>query len=360
MKKLIFGFLAALPLTGWAQKSALQLKGTITGLADKSKIYLINPDQPGDTLARAVSKQNSFALSASLPDTKLYSLVFLPGGKKAMLFLENGIVTLTGDLAKPQQLTVKGSPAHASFLDFQKQFDPYFKHYAQLSEIANKSGVTDSLLGQYKGLVQEIMEAGTGFSESHKTDNIAPFMWATILSVVDDINVVDKSYQQLTPAVQNSFYGKYLADRIADKKIGAIGTQAIDFVQTDTSGKPVALSSFRGKYVLIDFWASWCGPCRQENPNVVAAFNRFHDKNFTVLGVSLDNNRDRWLKAIADDQLSWTHVSDLQYWQNEVALKYRIQNIPQNLLLDPNGVIIAKNLRGEVLEQKLCEILGCN
>lgn len=360
MKKIISGLLALLPLVTLAQKSTLQLKGTLTGLTDKSKIYLVNPDQPGDTLAKAVSKQNSFVISGTLPDTKLYSLVILPAGKKLMLFLENGSVSISGDLAKPQQLTVTGSPAHASFQDFQKQFDPYFKRYAQLSETANKSGVTDSLLTLYKALVQEIAQAGTSFSGAHQSDNIAPFMWATILSVVDDINVVDKSYQQLTPAVQNSFYGKYLAERIADKKIGAIGTQAIEFVQNDTSGKPVALSSFRGKYVLIDFWASWCGPCRQENPNVVAAFNRFRDKNFTVLGVSLDNNRDRWLKAIADDQLSWTQVSDLQYWQNDVALKYRIQNIPQNLLLDPNGVIIAKNLRGEVLEQKLCEILGCN
>ena len=110
---------------------------------------------------------------------------------------------------------------------------------------------------------------------------------------------------------------------------------------------------------LIAPACSRCGPCRQENPNVVLAHDRFKSKNFTVLGVSLDNNKEKWVKAIKDDQLDWTQVSDLKYWQNEVALKYKVQSIPQNLLIDPNGIIIAKNLRGEDLQAKLCELLGC-
>ncbi len=146
--------------------------------------------------------------------------------------------------------------------------------------------------------------------------------------------------------------------RIETAKKTAIGAYAMDFVQNDTLGKPVSLSSFKGKYVLLDFWASWCGPCRAENPNVVKAFNNYKDKNFTVLSVSLDQpgKKQAWLDAIHKDGLDWNHVSDLKFWDNAVAKEYGIRAIPQNLLLDPRGKIIAKNIRGEELNKKLEDI----
>jgi len=132
----------------------------------------------------------------------------------------------------------------------------------------------------------------------------------------------------------------------------------LDFTQNDTLGVPVALHSLKGKYLLVDFWASWCGPCRAENPNLVNTFNKYKEKGFQVLGISLDRPgaKERWLQAIHDDRLAWTHVSDLQFWDNAVAKQYGIQAIPQNLLLDPNGKIIAKNLKGEDLDKKLASI----
>ena len=141
-------------------------------------------------------------------------------------------------------------------------------------------------------------------------------------------------------------------------KLTAVGQPAPEIALPNPEGKIVSLSSMKGKYVLLDFWAKWCGPCRQENPNVVRAYQKYKDKGFTVFGVSLDRKREDWLQAIKEDNLTWTHVSDLKYWQSEAAKTYNITGIPFSLLLDPNGVIIAKNLRGAALDKKLAEIFS--
>ncbi|HEU5145779.1 MAG TPA: TlpA disulfide reductase family protein [Chryseosolibacter sp.] len=147
-------------------------------------------------------------------------------------------------------------------------------------------------------------------------------------------------------------------DLVEKIKLTAVGQPAPEIALPNPDGKVIPLSSMKGKYVLVDFWAKWCGPCRQENPNVVRAYQKYKDKGFTVYGVSLDRSREDWLQAIEQDNLTWTHVSDLKYWQSEAAKTYNITGIPFSLLLDPNGVIIAKNLRGAALHAKLEEIFG--
>ncbi len=172
-----------------------------------------------------------------------------------------------------------------------------------------------------------------------------------------DYRDIDPVFNHLSPSIRNSVKGRIYAKRIEDSKTTAVGTIAPLFEMNDTAGNMIALSSFKGKYVLIDFWASWCGPCRAANPELKKVYTEFKHTNFEILGVSLDFNRGNWIKAIDQDSLTWFHVSDLKYWKNAAAVQYGIVSVPQNVLIDPSGRIVARNLSGKKLEDTLRRLL---
>jgi peroxiredoxin len=357
-------FLALLllfPVALFAQKKFV-INGNLSGLPESSAVSLSNANTPDDTVARGIVKAGgTFELRGTVDEPNLYQLNLDGVQKKFTLFIGNDIVNVSGDVQTIQQLQVKGSKVHNDFEEFKKIFNPLFQELTLMGQRINRTPSlqqNDSVMGAYKSQIETIKREVDKFVASHNDSPVAPFVVMVTSEMDQDVASLERRYTKFNKNVQNGFYGKIVKQQIDNSKKGAIGTEAIDFTQADVDGKNVSLSSFRGKYVLVDFWASWCRPCREENPNVVRAFNKYKDKNFTVLGVSLDQSRAPWLKAIKNDNLVWTQVSDLKGWGNEAAAKYNIQSIPQNFLIDPSGKIIARNLRGQDLVSKLDEILG--
>jgi peroxiredoxin len=370
MKKWLL--IALLPLTAVAQKAPkakpgkagktanatvkkaiqeLLINGTLRNLAEGMPITLLSSDGQGGVLASTTIRQGKFVLKAQLPEPAVYLLQLEPQ-QMIPLFVGNEAITLTGDAKQPDDIKVSGSPLHDAFMEYSSLIQP----------MLTKSEQLNSQAAAYTNNNTAILNTADAFLNNRTASPVSALMLLVIRRFAPAGDYIEKRYNSLQPLAQQSVYGKILAQGINEQKFGPtpVGSMAPDFSQNDVNGTPVSLSSFKGKYVLVDFWASWCRPCRDENPNVVQNYQRFKDKNFTVLGVSLDRAKDPWIQAIADDQLTWTHVSDLKFWSNAVAQQYKISSIPQNLLVGPDGKILAKNLRGPALESTLCQFLGCN
>jgi len=374
MKKVILMALAYLPAFVFAQDGKFTVEGAIGTYNSPAKIYLQYRFSGQVITDSTILKDGKFQFSGAIGSGPLKgNMRFNKGGTGMMssndykqIFLEKGTITLTAD-SLLQNAKVTGTKANEDDARYGLAFKPVDDAYAAL-EAKNKAATpeqqqSEAFKAENNKAEKAISAQEAAINKKFIQDN--PDSYVSLIALEGytygaDYQDIAMLFNGLTPAVQQTDAGKKFADRLPKLKAIALGAIAPEFAEADTSGKIINLSSFRGKYVLIDFWASWCGPCRGENPNVVKAYNRFKGQSFTIVGVSLDqpNGKDKWLAAIHKDGLTWTQVSDLKFWNSKTAVLYGIQAIPQNFLIDPNGKIVAKNLRGNDLEDKLAELFG--
>ncbi|HEY4154760.1 MAG TPA: TlpA disulfide reductase family protein [Puia sp.] len=345
--------------------SSYVILGKITG-QDTGTVYLQHRDF-SETIDSTKLDHSYFTFKGKADSVEYCYLGILAEGKKQFrtsFFLQNGKMTVLAKKDSLENALISGAPVQDEYNDYQNAIEKGIgirsaaldKKYSVALAKGDKK-TTDSLEKEYDALDMEQKKMVSGYVKAHPASYISAFEIAQNFSYNPDPDQLDSLYKNLDPAIQSTYFGRMVNNTLKKARLTAIGQPAPDFTSTATDGKEVSLSSFRGRYVLVDFWASWCGPCRRENPAVVKAYHQFHPKGFDILGVSLDNSKTSWEEAIKKDGLNWAQVSDLRGWKNDVASRYGIQGIPMNFLLDKEGRIIAKGLRGEDLTKKLAEVI---
>ncbi|MCX6259700.1 MAG: TlpA disulfide reductase family protein [Bacteroidia bacterium] len=369
MKKLFYLSVITTIMAACSSGPHYVINGKIEG-ADSVK-FLLQIREAGKvvTMDSAVAYKGSFKMkggAVKYPDLVLLSAQVTPRDPRmrTQFYLENAEITITGKLDSLYGAKITGSKTMDEYNGFVKSLNVIDEKFTKIDndyQLAEQSGDTAKVVQLKKEIEagqKELTQIQKDFVKNNPSSFAAPQILAGITYDMEG-SEIETYINAMDTAVANTETIRNLKEMVEVMKTVAIGQKAPDFTLNDPEGNPVSLYSKVGsKLLLIDFWAAWCGPCRQENPNVVKLYNEFNEKGFDIFGVSLDRTKDAWVKAIADDKLTWTHVSDLQYWNNAAAKLYGVHTIPANFLLDENGMIIGRNLRGDALSNKLKEVLG--
>jgi peroxiredoxin len=348
-----------------AQSGMAIIKGTLQGTKPQDVSVFSYSDGTKTLGAGEVDSLGVFWLEATLPEPDIYKLQFKDGMYLALVLIPGDSITITADMRDMiHTLEIGGSEASALIYSTEKQlgvFQAKMDSLTQLYNLGVQAGIGDSLLDIYKNQFGEIETSKEAFLVSflkQHSDKLTVLFFVEKLSMdeyFDSYRVVDEGLYKKYP--KNKFVVNF-HNRVESSVKLAVGSPAPEIALPDPEGNIVKLSSLKGKVVLIDFWASWCGPCRRENPNMVKIYKEYNSKGFEIFSVSLDKAKDAWVKAIKDDGLTWTHVSDLKFWQCEAAITYNVSAVPYTVLLDREGKIAAKGLRGEELFNRIKALLN--
>ena len=385
MRKIVLSLLVISLLASCKEKDSKTF--TVSGVLHNAPSKVVYIEESDITTGKKTLKDSSaiaadgkFTISLNAPKDAVYNLLLQNDVSQFVTLINDASkISVDADFTKQTDFyNVTGSKASKSIQEYLAKISGMqrdrFNIYFQLDSIKRNNG--DSTLAQnFDKHQQQISNDEKTFTQQTvqqaTNSSLALFILSTYQGMARDQNFrvngfTDTEVVALLSVMLNKFPERTDIAGIRNSveatipKTLWVGKSAPEISLPDTEGRTVTLSSFRGKYVLVDFWASWCGPCRRENPNVVQAFNQFKNKNFTILGVSLDRpgQKENWIKAIKEDNLTWTHISDLKFWQSEVVPVYQLNSIPFNVLVDPGGKVVAENLRGNALEQKLHELLN--